>query len=64
LVAAGVMKLHEGPTDGAFYSLVQRYLHHEFQQSLVNISLGVVLCALVISVVASLIWPKESEPES
>ncbi len=64
LVAAGVMKLHEGPADGAFYSLVQRYLHHEFQQSLVNISLGVVLCALVISVVASLIWPKESEPES
>jgi len=64
LAAAGVMKLHDGPVEGGFYLLVQRYLKHEFQQSMVNISLGVVLCALVISVVASLIWPKAAEPES
>lgn len=64
LAAAGVMKLHDGPADSGFYLLVKRYLNHEFQQSMVNISLGVVLCALVISVVASLIWPKAAEPES
>ncbi len=64
LAAAGMMKLHDGPADSGFYLLVKRYLNHEFQQSMVNISLGVVLCALVISVVASLIWPKAAEPES
>jgi tellurite resistance protein TerC len=65
LVAAGVMKGHDGPADTGFYSLVQRFLNHEFHQSMVNISLGVVLGALVLSVVASLVWPKKEEtPES
>jgi hypothetical protein len=58
------MKLHDGPADSGFYLLVNRYINHEFQQSMVNISLGVVLCALVISVVASLVWPKAPESDS
>jgi tellurite resistance protein TerC len=64
LAAAGVMKLHDGPADSGFYLLLKRYLNHEFQQSMVNISLGVVLCALVIAVVASLVWPKAPDSES
>jgi len=63
LVAAGVMKLHQGPADAGFFSLVRRYLNHEFHQSMVNISLGVVLGALVLSVVASLVWPKKEETQ-
>jgi tellurite resistance protein TerC len=64
LAAAGVMKLHDGPADSGFYLLVKRYINHEFQQSMVNLSLGVVLCALVVSVVASLVWPKAPESDS
>ena len=64
LIAAGVMKWHNGPADQGFYHFLQRYLNHEFQQSMVNISLGVVLCALVISVVGSLLVPKKESSAS
>ncbi|MFY7818585.1 MAG: TerC family protein [Akkermansiaceae bacterium] len=64
LAAAGVMKLHDGSAESGFYLLLKRYLNHEFQQSMVNLSLGVVLCALVISVVASLVWPKAPESDT
>ncbi len=64
LVAVGLMKLHKGPADTGFYHWLQRYINHDFQQIMVNISLGVVLSALVISVVASLLLPKKESTDS
>lgn len=64
LAAAVLMKSHEGPADTGFYSFLQRYLNHEFQQSMVNLSLGVVLVALVTAVAASLLLPKKETSDS
>jgi tellurite resistance protein TerC len=64
LFAVGVMKLHKGPADAGFYHWLQRYINHDFQQIMVNVSLGVVLSALVISIVASLLLPKKETADS
>jgi tellurite resistance protein TerC len=62
LVAASYLKLVPGPADHGFTHWVQRYHQHEFHQQMVNASLGVVLAALVLSVVASMIWPQQQKP--
>ena len=63
LVAYGVMMaLGEGNTS-AFATFVQRYLNHEFEQSVINLSLGVVLGAIVISIIISMIVPPPPEKE-
>ncbi|NJM52828.1 MAG: hypothetical protein HC846_05205 [Blastocatellia bacterium] len=40
---------------------MQRFINHEFSQSFINISLGVVVSALVLSIVLSLLFPKKEE---
>ncbi|MGI9036218.1 MAG: TerC family protein [Pyrinomonadaceae bacterium] len=43
---------------------LHRYLNHEFNQTLINISLGIVAGALILSVILSLIFPPpETSPE-
>ena len=64
LAAAGVLKFHDGSADSGFYHWVQRFHNHEFQQSMVNISLGVVLAALLLSVVLSLLLPKKESSDT
>ncbi|MBK8465545.1 MAG: TerC family protein [Chloracidobacterium sp.] len=57
LLAQGViMILGEGSTS-AFAVFVQRYLNHEFEQMVINLSLGIVAGAIVISIILSLIVP-------
>ncbi len=47
-----------GDGGSAFADFVRRYLHHEFEQAVINISLGVVVAAIALSIVLSLIFPK------
>jgi len=50
--------------NSAFSVFLQRYLHHEFEQQVINVSLGVVVAALALSVIFSLIFPpKHAEEE-
>lgn len=61
LIAAGVMMmLGEGSTS-AFADLVRRYLNHEFQQAVINISLGVVAGAIFVSILISILFPPSEE---
>lgn len=63
LAAQGViMMLGEGNTS-AFAVFVQRYLNHEFEQMVINLSLGIVAGAILISIILSLIVPPPVEKE-
>lgn len=57
LVGTGLMMaMGEGSTSG-FADLLRRYNNHEFEQAVINISLGVVAGAIVLSIVISIIFP-------
>ena len=57
LAAQGlIMVLGEG-NNSAFTIFLQRYLNHEFEQTVINISLGTVAGAILISIIISLIIP-------
>ncbi|MDQ3322107.1 MAG: TerC family protein [Acidobacteriota bacterium] len=48
--------------DSAFGGFLDRYLHHEFEQQVINISLGVVVGAITLSIILSLLFPpKQTE---
>lgn len=62
LIAEGlIMVLGDGNTS-AFAELMRRFIHHEFDQALINVSLGVVVCAILISVILSLVFPPKPAP--
>ena len=50
----------EGGT-GALSDYVRRYHAHEFEQTIINVSLGVVMLAIASSIVLSLIFPSRKE---
>lgn len=59
LLAEGLVKLTgEGGTSG-FAIFLQRYQNHEFEQAVINISLGVVFLAIALSIILSLVIPKK-----
>jgi tellurite resistance protein TerC len=58
---AFLMTQGDGP-HGAFGTFIERYAHHEFEQAVINISLGIVAGAILTSVILSVIFPaKESD---
>jgi tellurite resistance protein TerC len=65
LVAEGLIMV-TGAGDGTGFSgFLQRYQHHEFEQQVINISLGVVIGTIILSIILSLIFPpKPGVPEA
>lgn len=62
LAAQGLMMAMGADSQSGFADLVRRYLNHEFEQAVINISLSVVAGAIVLSIIISLIFPpKETE---
>lgn len=65
LAAEGLIMIQGEGSNAAFTGFLQRFLHHEYDQVVINISLGIVIGTLVISIILSLIFPSESkEPET
>lgn len=61
LAAEGsIMLLGEG-NNSALSNFLQRFLHHEFEQMVINISLGIVVGAIIVAVILSLIFPQKHE---
>jgi tellurite resistance protein TerC len=59
LIAEGLIMVI-GTGDGSgFAGLLQRYQHHEFEQQVINISLGVVVGTIILSIILSLIFPPQ-----
>jgi len=63
LLADGLLKLMgEGSTSG-FAVFLQQYQNHEFEQAVINISLGVVISAIALSIILSIIFPRKKNEE-
>ena len=56
MIAEGLIMI-VGTEGSAFADFLHRYQNHEFEQMVINISLGVVILSIVISIVVSLIFP-------
>jgi tellurite resistance protein TerC len=61
LAATGlIIAFGEGSTSG-LTTFLQRYLHHDFEQMVINLSLGIVIGAILVAVLMSLIFPRRQE---
>jgi predicted tellurium resistance membrane protein TerC len=58
LMAEGLIMLMGQNNESAFSSFLHHFVNHDFDQWVINLSLGVVVGALILSVVLSLIFPK------
>jgi predicted tellurium resistance membrane protein TerC len=64
LLVEGLLKLTGAGGTSAFALFLERYNHHEYEQLVINISLGVVVAAIAFSVIASILFPvKKNEQE-
>jgi tellurite resistance protein TerC len=65
LLAEGLLKLTSADGSSAFALFLERYNHHEYEQLVINISLGVVVASIALAVVASIVFPaKKNEQEA
>lgn len=61
LLGEGLLLFTSNGSSGGFADFLHRYQSHEFEQILINISLGVVVLAIASSIVLSLVFPKVEE---
>ncbi|MGE3467223.1 MAG: TerC/Alx family metal homeostasis membrane protein, partial [Pyrinomonadaceae bacterium] len=61
LVAQGSIMIIGDDNGGAVAQFIRRYLNHEFEQAVINISLSVVVIAILTAVILSLIFPQKQE---
>lgn len=59
LLAKGLILLTGDGGTSAFAEFLQRYQNQEFEQTVINISLGVVVAAIALSIILSLIFPRQ-----
>jgi tellurite resistance protein TerC len=57
LFAEGLIIVSERVDYPTLQGLLQRYREHEFEQTIINLSLGVVLGTLILSIILSLVFP-------
>ncbi len=57
IAATGLLKILN--VDTPFAILLQRFVHHDFEQLLINVSLGVVVGAIALSIIFSLVFPPD-----
>ncbi|MDQ3179015.1 MAG: TerC family protein [Acidobacteriota bacterium] len=63
LVAHGLMMVMGEGGNSAFTEFLQKYLHHDFEQIFINISLGIVVGAIALSIILSLLFPPSKKAE-
>ena len=61
LAAEGLIMVLGDANNSALAGFLQRYLHHEFEQAVINLSLGIVAGAILAAVILSLIFPPKSK---
>ncbi len=62
LLGTGLLKL-TGRGTSSFAVYLERYLNHEFEQAVINISLGVVVLAITLSIAISILFPRHKSEE-
>lgn len=61
LAAEGLIIILGVENHSAFSDFLRRYLHHDFEQTVINLSLGIVVGTIVISIILSMIFPQKSD---
>jgi len=64
LAAEGLIMVMGDANPSPFAGFLQRYLHHEFEQAVINISLGIVAGAIFVAVILSLIFPPKGRSDT
>jgi len=64
LAAEGLIMVMGDADHSAFAEFLRRYLHHEFEQAVINISLGIVAGAIFVAVILSLIFPPKGRSDT
>jgi tellurite resistance protein TerC len=63
LLAEGLLMTFDEGSNSGFAGFLQKYTHHEYEQTVINISLGIVVGAIALSIIFSLLFPpKQMEP--
>lgn len=62
LIGEGLLKL-TGPGTSGLAVFLERYHNHEFEQIVINISLGVVVAAIALSILFSILFPRRKHQE-
>ena len=62
LIAGGLL-IVTGETNSTFSGFLFRYVHHDFEQIVINISLGIVVGAIALSIIFSLLIPPAKQTE-
>jgi tellurite resistance protein TerC len=60
LIAEGLIMVM-GHSEAGFTGFLGRYLHHDYEQAVINISLGIVIGTIILAIVLSLIFPPKTE---
>jgi tellurite resistance protein TerC len=63
VIAEGLIMILGNDSSSRFADVLRRFLAHEFEQEIINISLGVVAVSIVSSIVVSLLMPPKSSTE-
>ncbi len=63
LLAEGLIMVLGDGNQTAFAVFLQNYLHHEYEQTVINMSLGIVIGAIALSIILSIIFPPASEDQ-
>jgi tellurite resistance protein TerC len=61
LLAEGLIMVINGDSSVAHF--LKNYLHHDYEQAVINISLGIVIGTIILSIILSLIFPHKPEAE-
>ena len=64
LAASGLIMATGDGSSSAFGGILDRYLKHEFDQLVINISLGVVVAAILLSVIISMLVAPKHKTEN
>jgi tellurite resistance protein TerC len=61
LLAQGLIMIIGGESNSGIAHFLQGYLHHDYEQAVINISLGIVIGAIILSIILSLAFPAPAE---
>ena len=61
LIASGLIMITGHGDVSAVGGFIDRYLNHEFEQIVINLSLGIVVGTIIVSIIVSMIFPLAAE---
>ena len=59
LLAEGLIMVVSGDTSIALF--LKNYLHHDYEQAVINVSLGIVIGTIILSIILSLVFPQKPQ---